>query len=488
MIDGLLTLLLAGISADSSLVVLGAKFEFASAWEPAVDAGRADLGVFETYSDNWYARRLDPEAARRWEDLPAMGRVDLRAAFDSVRLFSSLPVRRDVDAWRRDPSGRNLFVSPDELDINVPYEGWLSWSGSSGAKIKVGRFRQSFSPSPYGVILGNDIVHDGIHFRIPMGRWSFDWFLSSLNPWLSGIDAEGRMDPASETSLQRTRTVTNQRGRTYSDPYKTLLLHRLGCRLGQVELAIAEQLIVGGKAPQWRDLVPFVVWHDNYGDGYSKVSTALEAVWSTAGAGRFHAQGVFEDVQVPVGEVEGADPRVVYGANFGWMRGWEGAGRWKAAVDLSITSATFNNHRIPLLKGVSRRLYRSNNRKQEEPGFVDTWVVDQPLGYRRGSDAVDLWTSVSWNAADSAYGAVLEVDWLNRGDAAVWKDGELYRNRRGPLSGNPTTEYRILPGGWIALPLGLRVDAHAGVVLVDRPGDRNPDAIPDLGISGSVGF
>lgn len=488
-IQQILTAILAVVPSDSGALSLYADFRATAAFRPVGEWVPADLGRFESYSGNWEARRLDPEAARRWQDLPAMGQVDLRVRMDSLVLFSSLPLRRDVEAWRRDPSGANAVLSVSELDINVPYEGWASWRSGSGIGLKAGRFRQSYSPSPYGVILGSDLVHDAIRLEIPMGRWRFDWFFSSLDPWLGGVRGDGTLQSGSETALQRTRTISNQRGRIYDESYKSLFLHRLGCRLGDWELSIAEVLLVGGKAPQWRDAVPFMVWHDNYGDGYSKVSTAVQAVWNPGVVGRFHLQGLFEDVQVPVGEEYGGDPRMIYGSNLGWKGVWNApTGSWSSSVDLTIASATLNNHRVPLLKGVSRRLYRSNAREQDEPGFVDTWVVDQPLAYRRGSDAVDLWAHLDWMASDSGKGAGLEVDWLNQGDARVWEDAADFQHRSGPLSGAVTTQYRFLASAWFRFAGRVRLDAGAGVVLVDAPARKDLSVQPDLSASATVGF
>lgn len=489
MIHQILTAMLAVVPSDSGALSLRADFRSTVAFVPAGAWKPSDLGRFESYSGNWDARRLEPEAARRWQDLPAMAQVDLQAKIDSFVVFSSLPLRRDVEAWRRDPSGANAVLSVSELDINIPYEGWASWRSGSGIGVKVGRFRQTFSPSPYGVILGSDIVHDAIGVGVPMGRWRFDWFFSSLNPWLGGVKSDGSVEPGSETTLQRTRTISNQRGRIYDEAYKSLFLHRLACRLGDWELSIVEQLLVGGKAPQWRDALPFVVWHDNYGDGYSKVSTALQAVWNQQTIGRFHLQGLFEDVQVPVGEEDGGDPRVIYGSNLGWKGAWNtSTGNWASSVDLTIASATLNNHRIPLLKGVSRRLYRSNAREQADPGFVDTWVVDQSLAYRRGTDAVDLWMHLDWIASDSGKGAGLEIDWLNQGDAAVWQDAKAFERRSGPLSGAVTTEYRFLASAWCRFAGRARLDGGAGVVLVDAPRENDLSVWPDLSISATVGF
>lgn len=489
MLTALLPLVIATWSTDSVAWTVGASVEAAISLRPPLPDHPVDLGEFESYGGNWKARRLDPEAAEEWEALPSLLQGELRADYGSFQLRSVLPLRRDVDAWRRDPAGSNAPVSPEELDINIPYLGWASWTGPGGVEVKAGRFRQTYSPSPYGVILGSNLIHDGVALKLPMGRWTFDWFFSSLNPWLAGVRADGNVAPGSETRQQQTRTVSNQRGRIYDDPEKSLFLHRLSCHLGEWELSIVEQLLVGGKPPQWKEAVPFVAWHNNYGDGYSKVSTALQAVWNASALGRFHAQGLVDDLRVPGAEEVGSDPRTVFGANAGWASGQDPSGTgWSGSVDFTATSATLNNHRIPLLKGTSRRMYRSNNRSQTSPGFVDTWVVDQPLAYRRGPDAADLWTHLDWTGADSLRGGGVEVDWLNQGDARVWMDLDSLGGREGPLSGKVVSEWRFLARAWRRWRDRWRFETEAGWVVARDWDAHRTSGGPVLSGGASVRF
>lgn len=444
--------------------------------------GRADrVETVQFYPPNWADGRIDPEVAAQWEQLPALAEVGLRARIDSLLLQVDLPLRRDLDAWRRDPMGGNLPLGSQELDINAPYEGWAQWRFPWGGQLQAGRFPHTFSWSDHGVVLGSRMPHDAVHLSLPIGVCRFESFWSSLDPWLVGTRLDGTIDTGSEADLQQVRTVSNQKGRVYTEPSKSLFVHRLTVHLGAWDLAISEVLLVGGRTPSLREALPLVVWHNNYGDGYSKVSTALQARFSTERFGAVHSEVLVEDIRVPSAEVIGVDPRTVYGANLGWrLAPPAGRGGFGASLDGAITSATFNNHTIPLLKGVSRRRYRSNNRDQAVPGFVDQWIVDRPLGYHRGSDAADLWGRLEWVDADSSWGGGLELDWLNQGDAAVWKDAELFARREGPLSGDVTTEGRILVDGWWApSDRWWDVRAQAGVVVLSEPG-REPDLGPAL--------
>lgn len=445
------------------------------AFLPVLPGHEATIGIAQAYRpENWADGRIDPEAAESWRSLPAFGELDLHARIDSLELRVDLPVRRDFDAWQRDPGGSNLPLGAEELDINVPYQGWARWSSSSGAfRIQGGRFHQNFSWSrEHGVVLGSDVIHDGVLASARFGRWTFEVFAASLDPWLVGNNLDRSVDSGSEAWIQSHRTIPNAKGRVYDEPTKSLFVHRLTMQAGNWDVAASEILIVGGKDPEMREALPLVVWHNNFGGGFSKMSLGLQTRWSTTEAGSFHAECVFEEIRSPVGEDTGVDERTVYGVNAGWRKEpATGRGGFTGSIDGTVTSATLGNHTLPLLKGVARRRYRSNNRSQFEPEFIDQWIDDQPLAYHRGPDAADLWTRAGWVGQDSSWGAGLEVDWLNQGDAALWMDGKELERRWGPLSGEITSEWRLLADGWIRLRRSWALRGRTGLVLRAMPGE-----------------
>lgn len=444
-------------------------------------------GVAQSYSTDWHDGRADAEAARRWRDLPPLVELGLHARFDSLELRVDLPLHRDFDAWQQDPSGGNAPRGIEELDVNAPYEGWVRWHSESGrVGLQAGRFHQRFSWSQdHGVVLGSDVVHDGMHASARFGRWVFEVFGASLDPWLVGTDLQGDVDTGSEAWIQAYRTISNQKGRVFDEPAKSLFVHRLTVRVGAWDLAASEILIVGGKDPALRDVLPFVVWHDNFGDGFSKMSLGLQARWFAGAPGVVHAEAVIEEIRSPVGEEEGADRRTIYGLNLGWKKAPPpGRGGFDGTVDGTITSASLGNHELPLLKGVARRRYRSNNRPQGETTYIDQWVVDQPLGYHRGPDAADLWTRAGWVGRDSSWGTGFEVDWLNQGDAALWMDEVALANRWGPLSGDVTSEWRLLVDGWTRIGGHWTLRGQGGVVArlePDEPLRVEPAASASIG-------
>jgi hypothetical protein len=150
-----------------------------------------------------------------------------------------------------------------------------------------------------------------------------------------------------------------------------------------------------------------------------------------------------------VGETQGYVPKAVWGSNLGWRRSWQTEnGLWSGSFDATATSPTLNNYQIPLLKGISRRLYRSNDEDQSSPTFADTWMVDQPLAYHRGPDAVDFWSNWGWTHPSADFGAGLEADFLQQGDASLWMNDDSLQNRTLPLSGIVEREVRVSASAW----------------------------------------
>jgi len=78
------------------------------------------------------------------------------------------------------------------------------------------------------------------------------------------------------------------------------------------------------------------------------------------------------------------------------------------------TDPLHNNGRLPLLEYSSRRLYRSNYREQDDPDYADMYFVDYPIGYRRGSDALDMWLDLGWKWG--RHSLKMTLAWLQQGD------------------------------------------------------------------------
>jgi hypothetical protein len=58
------------------------------------------------------------------------------------------------------------------------------------------------------------------------------------------------------------------------------------------------------------------------------------------------------------------------------------------------------------------------------------YIVDYPLGYRRGPDAIDLWWNVKYISANKKFNAELETAYLRQGDCEIYSSHEECNERK----------------------------------------------------------
>jgi len=383
--------------------------------------GAPSAGVFaadtmEKFGGNWRALRVPLQTARYFETLPPFFVLGLGANYkDDFLIHAEFPLRRDIEAWYRDSYKRTYTFEPSELDLNVPTEAWGQWNNPAGF-VKFGRFKPEIAPTPNSIILGGAPHHDAVHWKFAAGVARYDFLIISLNAWLDSTEIKQQQDPKA--------TIPNARGRVYTEPSKNLLLHKVGIdgRFGYI--SITEQSLIGGKNLEFRDFSPFAAWHNNFSYGYSKMSTALEAGLRPVKNSEFYWQFAMEDIQSPVGEVEGDKGYTTLAFLAGYKQKIPLGvyGEIESRIDAVRTDPQFNNNKVPLQKMTSRKIYNSNFREQGKPNFADMYIVDYPLGYRRGPDAIDLWWNLKYVSANKKFNAELETAYLRQGDCEVYSE------------------------------------------------------------------
>lgn len=423
----------------------------------------------DRFGGNWYAERVSLRTARAWDSLAPLVHMGWTARSGALELHLELDLKRDLESFRRDELHGNWLEGTGDIDINQPHEGWLAYAGRAGS-VKLGRFPWTYGGVEHGVILGGHAPHDGILWELPLGRLHYTFLGASLNPWLNGTPVGDSVPVGSEVWQQAHRTLSDQFGRVYDDPYKTLFLHALEWRIGPAAVSVVEQTLVGGKVPAFRDLSPFVLWHDNYGDGYSRSFFSFQGKLSDYGTGLLWFQIATQLIKSPVDGEESYDPPTKMAAALGWRKTWFlPTGILSAHQELCATTPTYDNHLLPLLKMTSRRVYRSNVRDQGQPDFADNYQVDEPLGYGRGPDALDLWTRLDWKDVGGSWGLGLSLAWLQQGDADLVRPDTDYLDRTWPLSGTVETELSTRLSGWLRPDDRLRVSGSLGA---SRMGNR----------------
>ncbi|GHV16740.1 hypothetical protein AGMMS49938_17020 [Fibrobacterales bacterium] len=406
------------LQPDNLYSTFNLTLNIASWGAPTASQFAADtMENFGGKNGNWRALRVPLETARQFETLPPFFALNLGAGYGNTFVINAeFPLRRDIEAWYNDGYKTTFTLKPSELDLNVPTDAWAQWNNPAGF-VKFGRFKPELSPTPNTIMLGGVPYHDAIYWNFNAGIAKYDFLIISLNSWLD----------STEIAQQQTTTIPNQRGRIYTDPTKNLLIHRVGIKSDWGFLSIAEQSLIGGKNLEFRDFSPFAAWHNNFSYGYSKMSTVFEAGLSPGKMSDFYWQFVIEDLQSPVGEVEGDKGYTTFAFLAGYKQKiplgkFGNLGDLESRLDIVRTDPQYNNNKVPLQKMTSRKIYNSNYREQGKPNFADMYIVDYPLGYRRGPDALDLWWNLKYVSPNKKISAELETAFLRQGDCELYSD------------------------------------------------------------------
>ncbi len=365
--------------------------------------------------------RVHPETGRQWNNLQPVLQTEL-GVFFSPQLYAHLKInlQRNLDAWHDDPIGLNLPKSTDELNINEPSLGYFLWQSSVLDAI-VGRFPVHWSPSPsYGLALSQSVpYHDGLHLRLKSKMLHYLYFVSGFNPWLSGTpdSFNGSYPVGSEEYLQRNPGLGgssrdyNSRNRVYVEPYKTLFAHRLELHSPYLTLGLSEFELIGGKVPSLRDGSPLIAFHNNFNDGYANGAVSLDIKAKLPYESELFGETFIDEVH----EADNKGNPTTLGLMLGFKNSlsFKGKGLTQALHWIKTDPMLYNNTR-PYLKLTSRNIIKSNYIPLGSNPFVDTYVIDYPLGYFRGPDALDFWYNAQLTLSN-AFAVQVSAAWLQKG-------------------------------------------------------------------------
>ncbi|MCF0225522.1 MAG: hypothetical protein HUK20_14740 [Fibrobacter sp.] len=381
---------------------------------------------------NWRGLRLPLETGRSYEEhLSPFFTLSFRAGYKNFHFLMEAPLRKDIEAWYDSELKTNFTYKPSELDIGVPINGYAVWYNPVGY-VQVGRFDPDLKVSKNDLAIGGTPFHDGLLWKFELGIFRYAFMVSSLNAWLFDdvIGEDGCPPEGSEAAAQKcpesNKQASNQRDRIYDDNVKNLVYHRLGIETNHFWLAVIEESMVGGKELEFRSMNPFMFLHNNFAGGYTKAVTTVELGLTPAKYSRFYGQVNLEDINSPVGEDDdkGTNRSMIsYLVGYSQEIPTKRYGTFSWTFDVVKTDPLHNNGRLPLLEYSSRRLYRSNYREQDDPDYADMYFVDYPIGYRRGSDALDVWLDLGWSYENKNLSVTLAK--LRQGDKELYTDYDV---------------------------------------------------------------
>jgi hypothetical protein len=426
---------------------------------------------FERFDGTWRSERVDPELGAQWARLPPVAAVNLRYPITAHSIVAfRMGLHRDLSAWNKDASGSNVPLSDREVDLNEPSLGYFHAEDEHYA-FTVGRFPVHWSPSPeYGLALSRSVpYHNGAEFALKMAHVRYRFLASSLNPWLEGTpagdSANADYPPGSEEYRQRHYPNDNGaslfHNRIYDARVKTLFAHRLEGELGPLSMGATETSIIGGKPPDLRDAGPFVVFHNDFKEGYANGAIGLDGKLRLPWGVALLAEYYIDDVNYS--ETEGAGNT----ANLqGWMAGIRqgfSAGGWLVGQSLHAirTDPYLYSYLQPLNSASSRIILASNNQRHGESVYVDKYVIDYPIGYFRGGDALDFWYRMdAWKG--DRFRAGFAAGLLAKGEVNLYTPYENYYSApQTSPSGVAERELRLGLDAERRLRRGLSV--HAGI-------------------------
>lgn len=441
----------AGESSDTSRHV--GYFQIGTDFDLGFNGGPTDpvfaVDTVERYGVNWRGLRIPLETARSYEDhVKPFFMLSFRAGYKNFKFLIEAPLRKDIEAWYDSDLKTNFTYKPSELDIAVPINAYAKWDNSVGY-VQLGRFAPDLKVSKNDLALGGTPYHDGLHWRFTPSIFRYDFLLSSLNAWLFDdvVDpATGCPPVGSEAYEQKctdpSKQASNQRNRIYDENVKNLVYHRVGVETSHFWAYVIEESMVGGKELEFRSLNPFMFLHNNFGGGYTKAVTTFELGLTPVKGAKFYGQVNVEDINSPVGEDDdkGTNRSMIsYMAGYSHEISTARFGDFSWRFEVVRTDPVHNNGRLPLLEYSSRRLYRSNYREQDDPDYADMYFVDYPIGYRRGSDALDLWLDLGWKYG--CHSAQLELAWLRQGDNELYTSYDRAVATRKSPSGREEAQY-----------------------------------------------
>jgi hypothetical protein len=429
--------------------------------------------TFERFSEGgWRSVRTDAELAKAWTDLPPIIGLEFNHAF-SPRLSARfrMGLRRDMAAWHADDLSSNLPLATSEVDINEPSHGWLRYEGPSFSAT-LGRFPVQWSPSPeFGLTLSSSAAyHTGAELAWKLPRLTYRFLVSSLDPWLEGTPPPGGASEdypvGSEEWRQRNYpdlgAAGNAHRRVYDARIKTFLAHRLETWIGPLTMGVTEAQVIGGKVPDLRDLNPFALFHNEFREGYTNNNVSVDGVVRLPAGFSLAAELFMDDLTWEETETDSDMP-----SHLGRMvalRHARSAGSWGLSQSFHAvwTDPFLYGYLQPLNTYASRRILTTNYPPMGDSLFFDKIVVDQPLGYIRGGDAMDLWYRL--HAARGRISGSVFAAWLTRGEVSLATPfEEAFQPQGSWTTGVAETELRLELMGSAILQPGLAVETGVGI-------------------------
>jgi len=300
-------------------------------------------------------------------------RIDFHFEFSDMVLHLEIPLDHEYQERLRF-NGPYLLFKLVKFDGTYPRKAYFKYENES-LGFSFGKYPLSWGPAYYPLTIAPNTNYNNFTFfaKFPFARYYFH---------LIGSDSRDLSE------------------------VKHIIGHRLEFNFGDFEMSLGEINIIGGRYPDFIDINPLMVYHNNY-RGNSNVIGSLDLTYKTPYAD-FYFEFSMDDFVLPEESGNPETKPFSYGLGYG--------AKFKLPIGEFIIEKTSTSEWMYITYD---QHYMTHSVRQYYPSKTVSRLVDYPLGFLYGPDA-DMF-SIIFKGEVFGIDALVEYNYLTK--ATVVEDG-----------------------------------------------------------------
>ncbi len=302
------------------------------------------LGIFlSTLDPNYVSKSFQTNPAEKifysQDQLEAQFRFDFHFELQGMTLHIEIPLSHEYEERLRF-DGPILLFNIVKLDASYPSKAYFKYENEL-LGFSFGKYPLSWGPAYYPMTIAPNTVHNNFTFfaKFPFAKYYFH---------LIGSDSRNLSE------------------------VKHIIGHRLEFNFGDFEMSLGEINIIGGRYPDFIDINPLMIYHNNY-RGNSNVIGSLDLTYKTPFA-NYYFEFSMDDFVLPE-ERDGSTIPFTYGLAYGTNLNLPIG---NLIIEKSFTSEwmyiTYAQH------------YMTHSVRHYYPSKTVPRLADYPLGFLYGPD------------------------------------------------------------------------------------------------------
>ena len=331
--------------------------------------------INESVPRDRYSNPIDPsENFYVYEKTPPFMTMSFDLGNDVFKLHVDYPLKREYVLFHE----RNITNIPItvvdtffSIDLNFPQNAYGVFDLENQYFV-IGRCKLKWGDAEYPVALSDTSPYfDNFTYSFLGDKVHYTFHFASINPVLTADEY------ASQTSVI---PVNSDPTASYFTKVKTLVGHRLDFfPLENLRLGIGELTMIGGKFPDLFTISPFIVYHNNFNEGYANSMGVFDFSWTPIPGLNFHGELALDDLVIKLTESD-VKP-TAFAFNIGVRKTvWTTLGNILIGAEYVKATDFVYNSFTPYLKFYNRITYLSNFPPSRN-------IVDYPIGFSYGPDS-----------------------------------------------------------------------------------------------------